>query len=179
MIDLPDRDEPRFPPALEPLAVEEIERSLRRLRDEFGEDLVGLSSGARGGDLLFLETCEKLGIETFVVLPFSRVEFAKTSVIGVASGNWLERYDRMLDRLGPKRFEIMAETPSPEAFDACNLRLLELSGQMGAAVVLLALLDSDALQPSGGSAHFAQRVSDIGGRVDVIDVKLLRGSLGA
>jgi hypothetical protein len=179
MIDLPDRKSPRFPPALEPLAAEEIERSLRRLRDEFGEDMIGFSSAARGGDLLFLEACEKLGIEAFVVLPFSRAEFVATSVAGVPNGNWRERYDRMLDRLGPNRVEEMTETPSPEAFDKCNLRLLELAGHIGKAVVLLGLLDGDALQQSGGSLHFAERVRGIGGRLDVIDVKLLRGSLGA
>ena len=177
MIDLPGRQPPRFPPELEPLAAREMARSLRRLKREFGANIIGLSSAARGGDIIFLEACAKLALAGFVVLPFSREQFAEASVAGVPSGDWLSRYDRALDRLGPEHLEIMQGTPSPEAYDACNLRLLELAHQMSAHVVLLGLLDGDTLQERGGSAHFARRVRDGGGRVDVIDVKALRGRL--
>src|SRR5688572_17986782 len=83
MIDLPTRESSRFPPHLEAVAGKAIGRALRRLGKEFDGDIVGVSSAARGGDLLFLESCRQLKIETFVVIPFSRATFAETSVEGV------------------------------------------------------------------------------------------------
>lgn len=177
MIDLPDRQSPRFPPELEPLAGIEIKQKLRELKAEFSDDIIGFSSAARGGDILFVEACESLAVPTVVILPFSRERFIETSVAGVTSGDWISRFDRALDRLGPPRVEIMAEAATPEAYDACNLRLLARAREAGKQVILLGLLDRETLQETGGSAHFAQRVRDGGGRVDVIDVKALRERL--
>jgi len=176
MIDLETRQEPRFPAKLEHIAGAAILLALRRLREESEGDLVGLSSAARGGDLLFLEACQRLMIEAFVVIPFSREKFAETSVVGVASGCWLERYNKMLDHLGPSQVEVMSETPSPQAFDKCNLRLLEAASSMCQQVVLLALVDSDSVQESGGTAHFVAKVRDTGGQVEIIELNKLRTS---
>jgi hypothetical protein len=173
MIDLDTRKTPRFPSHLEHAAARAIGQVLRMLRDECHGNIVGLSSAARGGDVLFLEACRKLMVEAFVVIPFSREKFAETSVMGVASGSWLERYNSMLNLLGPDRVEIMTETASPEAFDRCNSRLIELAASMGRQVILLGLLDSEAIQENGGAAHFAAKVRSIGGRVEVIELNKL------
>ena len=178
MVDLPGRTSPRFPPSLEPMATAAIERSLQRLQEEFGGSLIGLSSAARGGDLIFLETCEKLGIATRVVLPFARASFAETSVAGVSSGDWLGRYASLLDRLPPARLELMSEPVGDAAFEACNERLLERARELGRSVVLLALLEPAMLQPSGGAVQFAANVRQHGGRIDIIDVRSLRERLG-
>ena len=55
MVDAPDRSPPRFPPDKEPLAA----AAIAKLLDELGAGAtdVAISSGACGGDLLFVESC--------------------------------------------------------------------------------------------------------------------------
>ncbi len=72
----------------------------------------------------------------------------------------------------------MSEPVADAAFDACNMRLLDLAHNHGKTVVLLALLEASALQKSGGSAQFVAEVRRRGGRVEAIDVTALREQLG-
>ncbi|HEX6093370.1 MAG TPA: hypothetical protein VFZ07_08460, partial [Dongiaceae bacterium] len=100
MTDLPDRKEPRFPPALEGAARIAIGAELDRLKTR--EIAGGFASGARGGDILFHEECRKRGIATTIVLPFAPDEFAKSSVEG-ADGDWPLRFRRLWDETPVER----------------------------------------------------------------------------
>jgi hypothetical protein len=91
MIDAPDRAQARFPPRLEPLVYNAV-------RDWLVEcnGLIGFSSAACGGDLLFLEAIKELGGETHVVLPYQEDQFVADSVETAATGGWGARFERML-----------------------------------------------------------------------------------
>ena len=89
MIDAPGRKERRFPPDKETKAAEAIARKL----DEIGagrKDLA-LCSGACGGDILFAEACNKLGLCLEIRIPFDEPTFLKNSVT-FAGESWRDRY---------------------------------------------------------------------------------------
>lgn len=71
MIDAPGREIPRFPPELECEAAKSISRRIGYARQAAGGSVVGIASGARGGDILFLEACRKEGLSLRMVLPFA------------------------------------------------------------------------------------------------------------
>lgn len=75
MFDAPGRGQPRFPPAAGPAVYEAIKEWLIEQRG-----LIGYSSAACGGDLLFLRALRDIGGESHVVLPFGKEEFAQQSV---------------------------------------------------------------------------------------------------
>jgi adenylate cyclase len=93
MIDLPGRPTPRFPAAREAWMQAEIARQLAERHVGFG-----FSAAACGADILFLEALRARGGETHIVLPFSREEFRRRSVVRVPEhARWGERFDRALD----------------------------------------------------------------------------------
>ncbi|MGE3710934.1 MAG: hypothetical protein AB7G35_14805, partial [Hyphomicrobiaceae bacterium] len=83
MVDLPGRPTPRFPRDLERKAADAITAAVERSKAGVRGGVIGISSGARGGDTLFQEACRLHGIKTRMVLPFPPEEFVKTSVEGV------------------------------------------------------------------------------------------------
>src|SRR5262249_20834027 len=103
MVDAPDREKPRFPAQKEPIAAKAIADALAQL-GAAGEDL-GFSQAAAGGDLLFIEACQRRGVRVQVLLPFPEPDFIKRSPSASAGGDqWRDRYDAARDKLkGPIR----------------------------------------------------------------------------
>ncbi len=91
MIDAADRAQPRFPPRLESA----VYNSIRAWLVEHN-GLIGFSSAACGGDLLFLEAIKELGGEAHIVLPYQEDEFVADSVAVASSGDWRARFERVL-----------------------------------------------------------------------------------
>lgn len=83
-VDLPDRAAQRLPPQLKPLIADAILTHVRPLA-EF--DILGLSSCARVGDILFHEARRRMNLPTRIVLPFSPDQFVETSVEGVKAAH--------------------------------------------------------------------------------------------
>jgi len=114
MIDAQDRKDARFPPDKEGIAAEAIARKL----DEIGagqKDLA-LCSGACGGDILFAEACNKLGLRSEIRIPFDERTFLKNSV-SFAGEIWRDRYHAVKnDRL--TTLFIMPEELGPTPADA-------------------------------------------------------------
>jgi hypothetical protein len=75
MIDAPDQKEARFPPDKEGIAAEAIARKLDELGA--GQKDLALCSGACGGDILFAEACNKLGLRLEIRIPFDEHTFLK------------------------------------------------------------------------------------------------------
>ena len=90
MVDAPDRETPRFPPAMEPDVAASIERTLDALGPT-GDDLA-VCSGACGGDLLFAEAALKRGVRVELYLPFDEATFVGRSV-DFAGADWHARFD--------------------------------------------------------------------------------------
>jgi hypothetical protein len=91
MIDRPDREQPRFPPHLERAVYGTIRSWLVR-----NHGLIGFSSAACGGDLLFLEAIHELGGETHVILPYHQDDFLVDSVETGGNGDWRRRFEAQL-----------------------------------------------------------------------------------
>ena len=90
-MDAPDRQPPRFPPAKEAAATQAIEAALDRLGAGAGD--LSFCQAAAGGDLLFLEACQKRGVRCRVLLPFDEAEFIEKSVAPSAGGDkWRDRF---------------------------------------------------------------------------------------
>ena len=162
MTDLPDRKDPRFPPALESAARTAIGAELDRLKAIAG----GFASGARGGDILFHEECRRRGIATTIVLPFAPDEFAKASIEG-ADGDWLRRFRRLWDETPVERRLVLNLPVNDDAFAICNTRLLELARRQG-SIHLIALWDGKGGDGPGGTGDMVNQAAGSGDRPHII-----------
>jgi tetratricopeptide (TPR) repeat protein len=94
MVDAPGRRTPRFPADKEPAAAQAIEGALDRLGA--GPDDLAFCQAAAGGDLLFLEGCQRRAVRCIVLLPFAEPEFIERSIAPSAGGEkWRDRFYAM------------------------------------------------------------------------------------
>jgi predicted nucleic acid-binding protein len=96
-IDAPGRATPRFPPSSEPVAREAI---LRVVEEEVKEDRtawVGVAGASSGGDILFHEICESVGIADKICLAVPATEYARFGVIE-AGPQWETRFRDLIVR---------------------------------------------------------------------------------
>jgi len=176
MIDLPDRAQRRFPPRLEQQAADAIRNEIARAAKNTPGPMVGIASGARGGDILFLEACRGAGIPIRMVLPFELERFLDSSVRGVPSGDWEARFDKLWYGLTGRDREVAAVPLGENPYDHCNRRMLGLAGELAGRFRLIALRDRKELAPKpGGTASFVGLVRHAHGEVAHIDTaRLLR-----
>src|SRR4029453_938573 len=78
-IDAPDRAQPRFPADKEAIAAQRVAEALERLGA--GPEDLAYSQAAAGGDLLFLEECQRRGVRCQVLLPFPEPDFIAKSIL--------------------------------------------------------------------------------------------------
>ena len=179
MIDAPEREKPRFPPTLEAAASQRIEYALAEL--QAGADDLALCQAAAGGDLLFLEACQRRQVRCQVLLPFEEAEFIRRSIQRSIQGDrWRERYYAMRDQLDPNLpIRIMPEElgPAPKGrnpFERCNDWLLYTALSYGIERLrFLCLWDGEGGDGRGGTAHMVQVVEERTGRVIRIDTHSL------
>jgi hypothetical protein len=136
---------------------------------------IGIASGARGGDILFHEACEREGLPAILVLPIGGDSFLRSSVSGTASGDWEARFAALLAQ---QNRIILDVKDDPDPFGACNHKMLSLAQHLGKSVECLALWDgADAGKP-GGTGAFVQEVRKHGGRIIHLDTRPLLARLG-
>jgi tetratricopeptide (TPR) repeat protein len=176
-IDTPDRAEPRFPPALEAVALERIEKALAEL--DAGEQDIAFCQAASGGDLLFLEACQRRKVRCQVLLPFEEAIFLQKSVLSSCDGeHWRERYFALKERLQfPPRIlpeELGPGPPERSPYERCNTWLLYSALACGLSRVrFLCLWDGQHGDGPGGTAHLHQEVERRTGRIQWIDTRTL------
>lgn len=171
MVDLPGRPTPRFPQYAEGAAWTAIREAIERARTRHRGRMVGISSGARGGDLLFLEACRLFGLERRMILPFPPDTFIETSVAGIPNGHWVARFWDNWNSLAESEREVLLPTKSDAGYALCNRRMLDLAQTLAPAVEMIALWDGNAGDGPGGTGEHVQNVRSLGGRVEVIDTK--------
>ena len=180
MIDLPDRELPRFPPAMERLATTAIRQRIAYAKRAAHGSVVGIASGARGGDILFLEACRKAGLDIRIVLPFPPEKFLETSVRGVAGADWERRFTDLWRTLSPSQREALRVPKGTNPYDFCNRRMLSLAAQLAGRLRLIALWDGKDKEPKpGGTASFVELARRSGGRFVHIDTETLLRRMSA
>lgn len=92
MIDSPNRTHRRFPDSSEYRAADAILNEIKALKA-----IIGYSSAACGGDILFLEAMQNRGAETHIFIPFLKQDFVRTSV-RFSNDRWVERFDDVLSK---------------------------------------------------------------------------------
>jgi hypothetical protein len=175
MTDLPDRTVPRFPPKLESVAADVIRLRVGALSEASGGSLVGIAQGARGGDILFLETCHDLGLDTRMVLPEQPPAFVEHSVAGAASGDWEDRFEALWRSHAESERTVLTPRKGDSIYESTNRGMLELARSLAPQVRLLAYWDGKNGDGPGGTASFVHLVEKAGGAFDHIDAaELLR-----
>ena len=173
MTDLPGRAIPRFPQEAEPAAWRAIRSAIENARARSKGRLVGIASGARGGDLMFHEACRLFGIERRMVLPFATDAFIQTSVAGIPNAGWETKFWDNWNSLAANERETLLPAVDDKGYALCNGRMIELALALAPAYELIALWDGKGGDGPGGTADHVQTVKQIGGRIEIIDTNTL------
>src|SRR6185503_437412 len=80
MIDAPGRAEPRFPPEKVEVAKQKIAEAVEAEKQAAGGIAYGIAGCASGGDILFHQVCEAMGIPTRIFLALPRELYIRESV---------------------------------------------------------------------------------------------------
>ncbi len=172
-IDAPDRPTPRFPATSEPIARKMIDGAIegeieRHSTDKFS----AVSSGANGGDILFLESCLAHGIQAEMYLALPEQEFAAKSV---ADGGpaWMERFEALLNEVP---VHVLPDRLSNHLniWQRTNLWMLDcVLSHAGTQVTVIVLWDGNAADGPGGTRDMVRRAQAVGARVVHLDAAKL------
>jgi hypothetical protein len=180
-IDDPDRPKPRFPPSLEEAARIALDEALADAATKHGPNLLGISGAASGGDILFLEACDRHGIPVQIHLALPDDAYVAQSVAS-SQGDWTDRFYALTARHKPRILQLTEELPpwlSPKketypVWERCNLWMFERATVHGGAhMTLFALWNGESGDGPGGTADLVTRATAAGARV----VRLLADAL--
>ena len=184
-IDAPGRETPRFPPDKEEQARAMIAEAVSREKDVATGEVLGISGGASGGDILFHEVCEELAIPTQAYLVIPEKAYIKDSVAD-AGPQWVERFNRLLERdttdeLRPRILSETAELPrwlrskrGYSIWQRSNLWMLHNALAISEDnVTLIALWNGQIGDGPGGTEDMVQRAQDRGAKFIHLDARKL------
>lgn len=180
MIDSPGRPEPRFPEHLVPAAREKIREVVLEEKEKIQGDILALSGGACGGDILFHEVCLELGIKSVLYLALPRELFITESVQD-GGPEWIEKFDHLYTHLEKR---LLAKTkalpkwlqkkPGYTIWERNNVWMLNSAlVNSGLHMTLTALWDGKGGDGPGGTQHMVNRARERGAKTIIIDVKEL------
>ena len=185
MVDAPDRpaNKRRFPRTAkaEQTARQLIESAIQaEIADETGL-VIGIASGANGGDILFHETCHRLGVRTALYLALPPDLFQAASVNSGGS-DWVERYQALCSRVAPHVLLTEAQLPAwltdkPDynVWQGCNYWMLQGALASGAKHQALIALSNPDLESDGvgGTSDFVKLAKERGVKVVELDARAL------
>ena len=166
-IDTPERTTPRFPVGAE-------DEARRMLRDALAAEqatatgtLLGIAGGASGGDILFHEVCEALGITSHVYLALPGNKYIEASVAD-AGASWVQRFNHLVDT---KPVKFLTDNPEPYAWPGANscqdiwqqTNLWMLYSALAISndtLTLIALWNGEEGDAPGGTADMVQRAQE-------------------
>ena len=186
MIDSSNRKTPRFPAKLESVAAQAIADAvaaeLAPLKNQ-QKNVLGITGGACGGDILFHEACHGLGITSHMYLLFPRQQFLDVSV-SFAGQAWIDRFDQVYNKLGPQeRPELGPDDNLPawlqerEGYSIWvrnNLWMLNNALVFGGKnVTLFALWNGEGGDGVGGTQDMVNQASSHGAKIVILNTKEL------
>lgn len=123
-----------------------IKKGIKKILNQFGKNLIGLSSLAEGADQIFAEEILKQGSPLYAIIPSKNYD---QTFINKKS---LAKFSTLLGNA--TKVEILKfENPSEKAFLAAGQRIVDLSD------ILLAVWDGKKVKGKGGTAdivHYAK-----------------------
>lgn len=171
MIDAKDRKIPRFPAVKEYAAREEIKNYLKREKEKYNDQLVGIAGGASGGDILFHQLCTELNIPSEVYLALPKEEYKKASV-SFAGKKWEDRFE-LLTTNHPVHI-LGSKDGDGSIWEQTNLWMLdEALKDGGQKMTLIALWDGKGGDGEGGTEHMVRISREAGAKTMIIDTKKL------
>ena len=180
MIDKPDRKESRFPAFKEASVKEAIKQAVQKEKDKIEGTVTAIAGGACGGDILFHEVCEELGIKSKLFLALPRDFFLAESV-AFAGYEWVERFDEIIKMSCSL---ILSETkelpnwlqkkPNYSIWERNNLWMLNSALVCGGAnMTLIALWDGKTGDAGGGTEHMVKVSKAKGAKAIIIDINTM------
>jgi hypothetical protein len=181
MIDPPDAKTARFPNSLQDPARSAI---LGRLQQEVARTagpVIALASAANGGDLLFHDACEELGVDHRLHLPLLPDLFRNQSV-SPGGRFWEDRFDALLKKF--PTFSYLATSPELPlwlsirkdytSWQRANLWLIHEALATGAPqFTLLSLWDGVETSGIGGTYHMRRVAEQANAALVTIDLASL------
>jgi class 3 adenylate cyclase/tetratricopeptide (TPR) repeat protein len=162
MIDEPGRSQSRFQPEMEPAVRDQILAVFESLRP-----LAVYGSAAGGSDILCLECAEQFGSELHIILPCPVDQFRETSVSVRDDGNWVERFDRLLE--SAKDVQVVSEMPpkgGASMYEYANLIVTGLArlraSFLETALHGVAAWDGNEAPDSGGTGSVVELWKEVG-----------------
>jgi len=175
MIDQPGRTPPRFPSSCEERARAAVRDALRQEVQRTQGTIQTIASAANGGDILFHEVCDELGVPHRVLLPIP-VDLFRNESVAPAGPGWEARFDRLMKQFPSPAFlsnfedlpSWLAVKPKYNAWQRANLWMIQEALATGAAYfTLIALWDGTLGDGAGGTEHMI-RVSKQNGAAVII-----------
>ncbi len=172
MIDSPNRQQPRFPPAMEREAQQKIQQVLDQLQAK-PSNLAIAPGIACGGDILFLEACLERQMKVEVYLPFEPAEFIEQSV-SFAGDDWVERFYKIKNhpqvRIHLQRSKIGPVPVGDNPFERNNRWALSSCLNYDIERIRLVVLwDGKGGDGPGGTGDMVKQVRQLGGIVEHLD----------
>lgn len=199
MIDAPDRKEPRFPAEKEQVAREKIKEAVVKEMKTGAGVASGYAGGASGGDILFLEVCAELRIETRLYLAFNPQKYVTTSV-SKAGPKWVDRFWKIYNEHAARnQMRVLSDTTDAKTesdylpawlrskadygiWQRNNLWMLFNALDEGCDqkigdpnITLIALWDGAGGDGPGGTGDLVKKVETLGARSEIIKTKELFG----
>ncbi|MFV8324904.1 hypothetical protein [Flavobacterium sp. ZS1P14] len=171
MIDEKEREEPRFPASKEMVVRAEILKQLIKEKATTKKVLTGIAGGACGGDILFHELCEEIGIPTEMYLAFPVEEFKKRSV-SFAGTAWDIRFDKLTKKLPIHILSVdRSNIAQNNIWAVANLWMLDHALQVEEKnMTLIALWDEKGGDGNGGTEHMINIAKDKGAKINIINI---------
>ncbi len=177
-IDVEGRAKPRFPRDKESEARAMIAHAVSSEKERVVGSLIGISGGASGGDILFHEVCEELGIPTRIFLVLPRSEYIRASVAD-SGADWVQRFKRLCDLQKPEILTDSAELPrwlrakhGYDIWQRSNLWMLHHALSISKDnLTLIALWNGEVGDGPGGTDDMVKRAQDRGATFIHLDTK--------
>lgn len=82
----------RFEKSQEAAVKQRIKQELIGMRGSLGSEVFGIAGGASGGDIIFHEACQELGIPSYLHLCLGKAAYEKESVEQAGDASWVPRF---------------------------------------------------------------------------------------
>jgi DNA-directed RNA polymerase specialized sigma24 family protein len=179
MIDAPDRSEPRFPADKVEVAKQKIKEAIATEQEVADHIAYGVAGCANGGDILFHQVCEAIGIPTHIFLALPPDQYRRESV-AAAGPEWVEAFNRLVKsrpvRVLCDRKELprwLQDKPDYNIWQRNNLWNLHnaLAAAGGENVTLIALWNGATGDGPGGTADMVAKARERGAKTIILDTK--------